>query len=170
MSPPRGLFFYSQSCLMVSIHTYSLTAQLFWLHRMLHVWNTATCNELPQTTTAEAAHPPPAVLAYLPGRCHSTRGPYSQCEWRLEVICEPPCPHFRFQTLPIVISSSATPRIKLSEAEEAPADCSTDRGVARHIACAGTIFAACQLDAAMGEDGELADLLKHRFNCCGKPI
>ena len=59
------------------------------------------------------------------------------------MICEPPCPHFRFQTLPIVISSSVTPRIKLSEAEEAPADCSTDRGVARHTACAGTIFAAC---------------------------
>ena len=53
------------------------------------------------------------------------------------MICEPPCPHFRFQTLPIVISTSATPRIKLSEAEEALADCSTDRGVARHIACAG---------------------------------
>ena len=52
-------FFYSQSCLMVSILTYNLIAQLFWVHRMLHA-----CNELPQTTTAEAAHPPISALPH----------------------------------------------------------------------------------------------------------
>ena len=73
------------------------------------------------------------------------------------MICEPPCPHFRFQTLPIVISTSATPRIKLSEAEEALADCSTDRGVARHTACAGTIFAACYSNIGSIAVGSLSE-------------
>ena len=74
-------FFYSQSCLMVSIHTYNPNAQLFWLHRMLHVWNTATCNELPQTTTAEAAHPPisalPSMLGTSGARLPSRKMPFN---------------------------------------------------------------------------------------------